>query len=112
MLNVTASSRASPLPQDLSVTGGSADQARPLVIECPPRNQKLHRHAVIPSAQAHAFVEFMGLGQLVHIELDTQSRFLRHLHAALDYLQWGFGQALAVLPDPVGVDGSDFTRRG
>jgi len=54
----------------------------------------------------------MSLGQLIHVQFDTQPGFLRHLHTTVNDLQRRFGEALAVLPDPVGVDGGNVTRRG
>ncbi|MNE32919.1 hypothetical protein D3C80_1265520 [compost metagenome] len=53
----------------------------------------------------------MRLGQLVFIQLHPKPRPRRHVHMPVDDAQWFAGQALAVLPDPVGVDRSDFTRR-
>ena len=70
------------LLQDRGIPIDLAHQTRPLVIELPARNQILHGHAVIPRAQSHAFVQLMGLGQLIHVQFDAQPSLLWHLHAA------------------------------
>ena len=57
-------------------------------------------------------IELVGLLDFHHVQLHPQARLLRHLHMAAHDLQGVFGQALAVLPDPVGVDGRDAARCG
>ncbi|RMW13823.1 hypothetical protein ALP03_00918 [Pseudomonas amygdali pv. tabaci] len=52
----------------------------------------------------------MSLGQLVHVQLDAQPRLLGHIDLTADNLQRGLGQALAVLPDPVGINRRDVAR--
>ena len=54
----------------------------------------------------------MGLLHLHHVQLHTQAWLLGHLHVAAFDLQWLLGQALAVLPYPVRVNGGDLARRG
>ena len=57
-------------------------------------------------------VELVGFFHLGHVEFHTQAGLLGHLHVAAFNAQRLFGQALTVLPDPVGVDGGDLAWRG
>src|SRR5438552_2083678 len=66
---------------------GSTIEGRPLGIELPAGNERLHRHGVVARAQAVLLVELVGLLDLDHVELDPQARLLRHLHVAADDLQ-------------------------
>ena len=73
----------------------------------------MHRQRVITRPQAVFLVQLMRFHDLVHIQLYAQTRRSRNLyHTAFDFKRL-FGQALvALLPDPVGVDGGNVARRG
>lgn len=67
----------------------------------------MHRDTVVPSAEAHAFVQFVRLGHGVHVDIYAQAMLGRHLDVAAFNFQRFLGQTLTVLPDPVRVDGGD-----
>ncbi len=55
----------------------------------------------------------MGSAHLLPVKLHAESRRVWHGNAAVNNLQRIFGQArVALLPDPVGIDGGGVARRG
>lgn len=64
----------------------SADQARPFVVEFPAWNQRLHRHRIVARAQSVLLVKLIGLGDLIHVDIDAQAALFRHGDAASDDL--------------------------
>src|SRR5450756_1548553 len=90
----------------------SAVERGALGVKFPSGNQVLHGGCVVARSKAVLLVEPVRLFHLCHVELDAEAGCLRHLyHAALD-AQRLLRQALAVLPDPVGVDRRHAARRG
>src|SRR4030088_1302984 len=85
----------------------SAHQAGPLGIETPIGNQVTHGSCIVAGSAAYSLVQLMGLNHLLHINLHPQARTLGHPNRALLDAQWITRQALAVLPDPVGVHRGD-----
>ncbi|RLR17528.1 hypothetical protein D8L93_08495 [Sodalis-like symbiont of Bactericera trigonica] len=58
-------------------------------------------------------VKRMGLHDTVHIQLHAKPRRWRHRHLAAANFQRRLGQVLiTLLPNPVGIDGGNVTRRG
>ena len=88
------------------------DQRRPLAVEFPIRNQKLHRRGVVTRAIAEAFVALVRLLDLRHVDLDTEAGPLGNGDEPAHDPERLFRQTLAVLPDPMGVDCRDASRRG
>ena len=99
-----------PAPEGTGIS--LAHHARTLVIKRPVRDQILHAHRVIARAQAVFLVQLMSFHYPIHIELHAQTRFRRYLYHPAFNFKGLFGQTLVtLLPDPVGVDGGNFTRR-
>ncbi len=44
--------------------------ARAFIVECPVRDQILHRHGVVTGAQTVFLIQLMGFHNLVHIQLN------------------------------------------
>src|SRR5262249_50823196 len=91
---------------------GSAHHRGALVVEPPAGDQVLHRLGVVACAQRLVLVEPMRCLDLRHVDLDTETRPVGNGNCATDDLQGLLGQALTVLPDPVGGDSGDLSRRG
>jgi len=87
-------------------------QAGSLGIELPAGYQVLHDYGIVPLTESHQFVELVGLLQLAGVDLNAQTRALRHMQPpALDG-QGLLGEPLSILPNPVRIDCSHFARRG
>ena len=68
---------------------------------------------VIARAEAHALIERVGFLDFRHIEFDAEARRFGNGNPSAFDPEGLFGQALAVLPDPVRIDGGDLAgRRG
>ena len=79
--------------------------ARALGIKRPAGDQVLHALCVITRAEAVLNIQFIGLHDLVAVDLDTKTALLGKVNAAVNDLHRLLGQALtAFLPDPVCVD--------
>lgn len=86
--------------------------ARAFIVECPVRDQILHRHRIVACPQTVFLIQLMGLHDLIHIQLNPQPRRRRHLHHATFDLKRLLSKTLITfLPYPVGVDSSDRARR-
>ena len=85
-------------------------QARPLVIKTPTRNQGTALLRCHPAPPTPCCGSTRGPWPVDPHPAPPQPRPRRHM--AVDNAQRLTGQALAVLPDPVGVDRGDLTRRG
>src|SRR5215475_1460672 len=100
--------------QDIDVSPSpsvfSAHERRTLGVEDPPWNQKLHRNGVVARTESHAGVTPMCQLNLCHIDFNAQPWTLGDCDRAFDNLERFFGEALAVLPDPMGVDRRDLPR--
>ena len=55
-------------------------------------------------------VEFVGLGDCIEIEIDAKARPLRHRNGAVLDAEWIVRQMLPILPDPVRINGGDFSH--
>src|SRR5688500_7138747 len=83
------------------------DQRRPLAVERPPRNQKLHRGGVVARTMPEALVPLMRPVDLLHVDLDAQPRPVGNGNHPVDDPERLARQPLSVLPYPVGVDRRD-----
>src|SRR5690606_29343550 len=90
-----------------------ADETGTLAVERPTGDQILHRGGVVAVAQPVLHVQpVRGLDPLL-VDLDAQPRSVRQRDPPVLDAQRIAGEALAVLPDPVRVDGGDLAgRRG
>src|ERR1035441_4585316 len=88
----------------------STDQAGALVVERPAWNEKLHGRCVVARRCFNPCVELICTFHLRHVNLDAESWFVRRRDLAVHDSQGLFGEALAVLPDPVRVDRGDRSR--
>src|ERR1700755_1521912 len=86
--------------------------ARPLRIETPARNQELHRRRIIARAEPMLLVEVVRPLDFRHVDLDAETGPLGHRDLSSHDPKWLSVQPLAVLPDPVRIDGGDAPWRG
>ena len=72
----------------------------------------LHAQRVVARAQSVDQIKLMRLVYRVHVKVHTETGLLWQCNLAIHNFQRIFGQALAVLPNPVGVYGRDPARCG
>ena len=90
----------------------SADEAGLFMIKSPAGNEELHRNSVIAGTQAHRLVSFVRLLDFGHVDFEAEAGFVRYANETpLNFVR-RFGEALAILPDPVGVDRRYLAWRG
>jgi hypothetical protein len=85
---------------------------RPLGVKCPVRNQKLHGDGIITRAEPHLVVALVSQFDLCHINFYTQAGLIRNADETFNNFERLFGQALALLPNPMSVNRGDLARRG
>src|SRR5881394_1395219 len=90
----------------------SSYQTRTLRIEFPSRNQELHRCCIVATTQPHTLVKFVRVFDLRHVGLNAESRSIGNVDGAVHNLQRLFGQSLPVLPNPMCINSSNFSRCG
>src|SRR3712207_4299965 len=93
-------------------TPPSTHQGGALAVEGPARDQVLHRRRVIARAERLGLVECVRLLDLRHVQLHAEAGPVGDGHLAAGDARRLLRQPLAVLPDPVRVDGGDPARRG
>lgn len=57
----------------------STDKARPLMVELPAGDQILHRLCIVPIVGRQLFVQRISGHNTLHVQVDTQTRSIRHL---------------------------------
>ena len=90
----------------------STHHARFFVIELPTGYEVLHGLCIVTRTQAMLQIQLMRFFNFHHIELNTQTRLLWHLHMAIHNLQGFLRETVTVLPNLMGVNGRDLARRG
>ena len=81
-----------------------------LGVEGPVVDQELHGNGIVAIVQTLFEVKLMRALERIDVELDAESWLLRNLDLAILDLERIFGELLAFLPNPVGVNGGDFPR--
>src|ERR1700691_5844983 len=87
-----------------------AEEAGALGMEGPARYQVPHRGSVVTLSQAQLLVKRMRGLNALQVDLDAQPGTGGQLDFAVDDGERLLGQALAILPDPVRIDGCYLSR--
>src|ERR1043165_8358417 len=97
---------------ELVVVSYSANQTGPLGVKLPAGNQELHRGSIVAGAETHLVVESVGLFNLNQIRLQAEAGQIGDRDRTADDLEGLAGQPLAILPDPMSVNGGNPSRCG
>src|ERR1700675_877051 len=91
--------------------GASAHETGTLVVEFPAGNKELHGDRIVSGAEPVGLVEPVRGFERREIDLYAEAGAVWKGDLAAGDPQGVFGEVLAVLPDPVGIDGGHLAGR-
>ena len=87
-----------------------ANEARPFWVEAPSGNEVVHGGGVIARTLAELAIQFVGMGDAIHIQVNAQAGAIGNNDGAVLDSQRLARKPLSVLPDPVSVDRRDWAE--